>query len=115
MKASHNTPKALDGKSLNLLAKYYKEKFSVSGKELTDEKGLQSYKPHQVKILSYLRLNKNPNPANNAILYLMETFDGKKGILTYKYDAFKDSRVFNFLKDVVDIQLANKSQRAFTH
>lgn len=113
MKASQNTPQELEGESLTLLAKDYKEQFNISGKELTDEKGLQLYKPHQVKILSYLRLNKNPNPANNAIIYLMETFDGKKGTLIYKYDAFKDSRVFNFLKKVVDFQLGNNSSQAF--
>jgi hypothetical protein len=82
----------------------YRENFQVSGKVLVDEAGTSQYKPHQVKINNYFRLNGN-TPGKNAIVYLIETSDGRKGTLVYRYDAFTDSRVFNFLQDLVDIQM----------
>ncbi len=82
----------------------YKANFTVSGKTLTDNSGLIHYKPHQVKIRNYFRINGNAKPENNAIAYLLETFDGKKGVLVYNYDVFTDSKVFNFLKAIVDFR-----------
>lgn len=84
--------------------KGYNELFRVNGKTLTDHTGSNEYKPHEVKIRNYFRLNGNEKPEKNAIAYLLETCDGKKGVLVYRYDVFTDSKVFNFLKAMLDFQ-----------
>ncbi len=79
----------------------YPVSFIVEGKMMTDEVGVIYYKPHQIEIKSYFRLNGNPLPQENGMVYLIETIDGRKGTLVYKFDAFTDCKVFNFLKDYV--------------
>jgi hypothetical protein len=89
--------------------KGYHELFKVTGKTLTDKSGLNEYKPHEVEIRNYFKLNGNAKPEDNAIAYLLETEDGKKGVLVYKYDVFTDSRVFNFIQAIVYFQQRIKS------
>jgi hypothetical protein len=86
----------------------YNENFIVSGKVLTDKNGVAQYKPHQVEIHNYFKLNGSATPENNAIVYLLETSDGKRGTLVYKYDAFKDATVFNFIWAVVEYSNRNR-------
>ncbi|MBL7872553.1 MAG: hypothetical protein JNM78_13130 [Cyclobacteriaceae bacterium] len=82
----------------------YLEHFVVEGKLLTNQKGLNTYTPDQIEIKSYFRLrgNRNRKPEENALVYLLETFDGTKGILIYTFDAFTDCNVYSFLKEHVD-------------
>ena len=80
----------------------YQENFVVEGKFLSNESGLNTYRPHQIEIASYFRLNENSKPEENGIVYLIETFDGRKGILIYRFDVFTDCKVYNFLKEYVD-------------
>jgi hypothetical protein len=82
----------------------YPEIFVIDNNMLTDYKGLAQYKPFQIEIKNYFRLNGNANPQHNGMVYLIETYDGRRGILIYKFDAFTDSKVYNFLKDYVDYQ-----------
>ncbi len=79
----------------------YPVSFFIEGNMMTDEIGVIYYKPHQIEIKSYFRLNGNALPQDNGMVYLIETIDGRKGTLVYKFDAFTDSKVFNFLKGYV--------------
>lgn len=87
----------------------FKERFIVLDKTLTDQEGFRTYKPHEVKIRSYFRIKGNRNPKNNGIVYLIETNDGRKGTLVYTYDIFQDGKVFNFIQELVDIQMGRKN------
>lgn len=79
----------------------YPVSFIIEGKMMTDEIGVIYYKPHQIEIKSYFRINGNALPQENGMVYLIETIDGRKGTLVYKFDAFTDCKVFNFLKEYV--------------
>jgi hypothetical protein len=83
--------------------KGYTENYKVDGKVLTSEDGQTKYAPEQVVIPNYYRFEGYSDPADNSILYLLETSDGKKGILLDAYDAYADARISNFVREVEDI------------
>jgi len=79
------------------------------------ENGLQSlatkkvYKPGQVKILNFYRFEGNSDPADNSILYAVETEDGKRGTLVDAYGPYSDSNVTKFMNEVEEI--SKKTER----
>ena len=83
-------------------ASSFQEHFVVAGKLLTGKTGVTTYKPNQIEIISYFRLNGKSHSEENVIVYLIETFDGRKGTLLYRFDVFTDCIVYNFLREYVD-------------
>ncbi len=73
------------------------------------EKGLQApssekfYIPSEVKILNFYRFEGESDPADNAIVYAVETNDGIKGMLVDSYGASANSFVSKFITEVEDI------------
>ncbi len=80
----------------------YPEYFVVEGKLLTNESGLNTYGPHQIEVITFFRLNKGSDQDENGVVYLIEAFDGCRGILVYRYDVFTDCKVYDFLKEYMD-------------
>lgn len=74
------------------------------------EAGLESlashtiYKPGEVKILNFYRFEGESDPADNSILYAIETSDGKRGTLVDAYGPYADSKVTKFVHQVEEIQ-----------
>jgi len=74
------------------------------------EAGLESlsthkmYKPEEVKILNFYRFEGDSDPADNSILYAIETADGKRGTLVDAYGPYADSKVTKFIHQVEEIQ-----------
>jgi hypothetical protein len=74
------------------------------------EAGLESlsshklYKPEEVKILNFYRFEGESDPADNSILYAIETSDGKRGTLVDAYGPYADSKVTKFIHQVEEIQ-----------
>jgi hypothetical protein len=83
--------------------KGYTENYKVEGKMLTSGDGEATYTPDQVVIPNYYRFEGYSDPADNSILYLLETADGKKGMLLDAYDAYADARISNFVREVEEI------------
>jgi hypothetical protein len=61
------------------------------------------YAPHEVKISNFYRFEGESDPADNSILYVIETTDGEKGILTDSYGPYSDANVNDFIKQVEEI------------
>lgn len=81
----------------------YETQFKVTKnglKSLTTEK---IYRPEDVKILSFYRFEGESDPADNSILYAIETADGEKGTLTDAYGIYNDTNVSTFIKEVEEI------------
>ncbi len=76
-------------------------------KSLTTEK---VYKPEDVKINSFYRFEGESDPADNSILYAIETTTGEKGTLTDAYGAYGDAQISAFIKEVEEIE-----KKAHTH
>jgi hypothetical protein len=84
----------------------YTENFKVDSKGLTvDEKNY--YSPTDVSINNFYRFEGYSDPAENCILYLISTPDGKRGMLIDAYGVNADMKISNFIRDVEDIQKKN--------
>jgi len=62
------------------------------------------YKPHEVQIDSFYRFEGESDPADNAIVYAIETFDGVKGLLVDAYGTYANHHVADFLTEVQRIE-----------
>lgn len=84
------------------------ENFKVDTKGLTTEISDKFYAPSQVKISNFYRFEGWSSPEDNSILYLIETEDGRKGILIDAYGAYADAKLSAFIREVEDIQKKQK-------
>ena len=84
--------------------KGYVENFSFASTGLTIGDHKKSYTPEEVKIANFYRFEGYSDPQDNAILYLIETSDGKKGTLVDAYGVDADAKLSTFLHAVEDIQ-----------
>ena len=81
----------------------YSENFRVIDIGLVTEDEKRIYKPSDIKISNFYRFEGNSNPDDNAILYLIETNDGRNGTLADAYGVYADSLISNFIKQVEHI------------
>jgi hypothetical protein len=61
------------------------------------------YKPEETRILNFYRFEGESDPADNSILYAIETADGKRGTLVDAYGPYADSKVTKFVHQVEEI------------
>lgn len=86
----------------------FTENFKITSQGLTDEMGGKHYAPSDVHIPNFHRFEGYSDPEDNAILYWIETSDGRKGILVDAYGAYADVKVNKFIREVEDIQKTKK-------
>jgi hypothetical protein len=84
--------------------KGYKENFKISGNKMQTEDKKSSYRAENTVISDFYRFEGNSDPQDNAVLYLIKTEDGKKGILIDAYGAYADENISNFIGEVDEIQ-----------
>lgn len=80
----------------------YTEDFKFDEGALTTG-GDGRYAPTDVKISNFYRFEGYSDPDENAILYLIETYDGKKGTLIDAYGAYSDAKLAGFIRAVEEI------------
>jgi hypothetical protein len=78
----------------------YKENFLVNEKGLYSADTQKLYAPAEVRIVDCYRFEGESDPADSSILYLIETDDGAKGLLSDSYGAYADPKVSRFMEDV---------------
>ena len=66
------------------------------------------YLPDQVKVVDFYRFEGQSDPADSAIMYVIETTDGLKGLLIDAYGAYADEHVNKFMTEVEEIQKKEK-------
>jgi hypothetical protein len=82
----------------------YAEDFQVTKKGMTTYDADKVYNPDQVSIINFYRFEGASDPADNSILYVIETDDGVKGTLVDAYGAYSDTDVSKFIVEVHEIQ-----------
>ena len=75
---------------------------------VTDEgmKCLQTekmYSPQDINIVNFFRFEGVSDPADMAVLYVIETNDGSKGTITDAFGTYSDPNVNNFILEVEKI------------
>ena len=98
---------------LNTLVKQgFTADFKVSSRGLTVLGRDKVFLPDEVRILNFYRFEGDSDPADNSILYAIETGDGTRGTLVDAFGAYSDPKVTAFMQKVEEInKKTNKSTR----
>ena len=86
-----------------LVLQGFTEDFKASEMGLLSLQGEHKYSPEEVHVVDFFRFEGDSDPADNSILYAIETNDGTKGTLTDAYGPYADPHVSKFMKEVEDI------------
>jgi hypothetical protein len=81
----------------------FKKNFLVKETGLFDPESKKIVTPEEVTIVSFYRFEGNSDPADNSILYAIQTKDGMKGLLTDSYGPAANTLIAEFIKKVEDI------------
>lgn len=95
--------KSLAGCLNKLVLDGYTEDFKASERGLLSLKNEKIYGPEQVRVTNFYRFEGASDPADNTILYAIETDDGVKGTLVDAYGSYADARVSGFMDQVEEI------------
>lgn len=91
-----------------LVLEGFSEDFKVTEEgRLVSLKTEKDYSPEEIHVVDYYRFEGASDPADNAILYAIETDGGEKGTLTDAYGPYADIHVTKFMKQVEDISKKN--------
>lgn len=90
-----------------LQAEGYDENFIMKDVGLEAPSTEKLYTPEEVTIASFYRFEGESDPADNAIVYAIETKDGTKGMLIDSYGVYRSDKVSKFVKEVDDISKRN--------
>ena len=78
----------------------YTEDFKAGERGLLSLQHEKIYEPSQVQVNDFYRFEGASDPADNSILYAIETDDGVKGTLVDAYGPYADSKVIAFMEEV---------------
>ena len=81
----------------------YTDSFVVTGKGLHSNERDKTYGPEDVKVVDFYRFEGQSDPADNAIMYAVETRDGSKGMIIDAFGHYADDIVTRFMKHVEEI------------
>ena len=87
-----------------LVQKGYDHDFKVeeNGK-LKDLKTEKEYAPSEVHVINYFRFEGASDPADNSILYALESDDGARGTLVDAFGPYASRKVTYFMQQVEDL------------
>ncbi len=78
----------------------YVENFKMTPEGLASDKTHITYHPDQVSIIDFYRFEGESDPADSAIMYVIDTNDGLKGTLIDSYGAYADENINKFVAEV---------------
>ena len=102
--------KSLSSCLAKIVSDGYTEDFRVTNEGLEAVQKQSHYPAGEVTVSNFFRFECESDPADNAILYVIETQDGTRGTLVDSYGTYNDSRVSRFMDDVL-IQKKQKSAK----
>lgn len=83
----------------------YTESFKVTSKGIAAQSDLErTYAPDQITVVNFYRFEGESDPADESIMYQIETNDGLKGVLVDAYGAYADEKTTVFMQQVEDMQ-----------
>ena len=81
----------------------YTDNLKVTKQGLYSSVKDKTYAPAEVRIIDFYRFEGQSDPADNAIMYVIETGDGVKGTLVDAYGAYADEQINKFMTEVEEI------------
>lgn len=82
----------------------YTEDFRVTEMGLESTAKANRFSPDQIHVVNFFRFEGESDPDDNAILYVIETNDGTRGVLIDAYGIYNDPKISQFMKTVESIQ-----------
>lgn len=87
----------------------FTEEYVIKANLLRSLDSAEGYASEHVKIVNFYRFEGESDPSDNAILYALETTDGKKGLLVDAYGTYSDPDIGKFIVGVEEV--AKKTDR----
>ena len=81
----------------------YTDTFKVTERGLYSAAKEKYFSPEQVHVHNFYRFEGESDPADNSIMYVIETQDGLKGTIIDAYGPYSDVNVSAFMKLVEDL------------
>lgn len=81
----------------------YTDTITISKDGLYSTTKDKNYGPADVRVIDFYRFEGQSDPADNCILYVVETTDGVKGMVIDAYGTYADDDVTKFMKHVEEI------------
>ena len=81
----------------------YNDNFKVTKQGLQSSINNKYYRPEDVRVINFYRFEGQSDPADNAIMYVIETNDGQKGTLIDAYGAYSDDSINTFMHEVEEV------------
>ncbi len=81
----------------------YTDNLKMTKQGLFSESKQRTYQPHEITVCNFYRFEGQSDPADNSIMYVVETVDGVKGILIDAYGPYADENVNKFMTEVEEI------------
>lgn len=88
--------------------KGYIDNLKVTKQGLYSSNKDKTYRPSEVQIIDFNRFEGQSDPADNSIMYVIETEDGVKGTLIDAYGPYADENVVKFMTEVEAISKKHK-------
>ena len=92
----------------------YTDTITISPAGLYSVEKDKTYGPADVRVVDFYRFEGQSDPADNCILYIVETKDGVKGMVIDAYGTYADDDVTKFMKHVEgmnkNVEKRDKSQ-----
>ena len=82
----------------------YSETLKMTKQGIFYESRNKTYLPDEVKVVDFYRFEGQSDPADSAIMYVIETTDGVKGLLIDSYGAYADEYMNKFMAEVEEIK-----------
>lgn len=85
--------------------------FQITEDGLKDWKDGKIYSPEDIRIAEHCRFEGMSDPDDMAIMYVVETSDGKKGIIVDAFGVYSDTNTFDFMKKIREkVHMIDKPQ-----
>jgi hypothetical protein len=81
----------------------YTDNLTINKQGLFSIEKNKTYSPEDIKVIDFYRFEGQSDPADNAIMYVIETDDGVKGMIVDAYGHYADDSVARFMKHVEEI------------
>jgi hypothetical protein len=88
----------------------FTDSMKVTKHGLEDMTKNKTYLPQEVRVIDFFRFEGESDPADNSIMYKIETTDGAKGTLIDAYGPYSDENTNRFMAEVDHMckRIANK-------
>lgn len=81
----------------------YTDTLTAEGDGLYSAEKERHYRPEDIKVIEFYRFEGQSDPADNSILYVIETDDGLKGMVVDAYGMYADGATTRFFKKVEEM------------